>query len=133
MLGGAPTYVLTDNEKTVTAEHVAGSAGAQPADGGVRPALRGHDSHLRAGSTRPPRAASESTVKIAKADLVPKDTNLLPAYASFAELEAACEAFMTRSTPGCTGSPAGFRRRCSPRNGPGCTRCRRSRTRSRSG
>jgi len=34
--------------------------------------------------------ASESTVKLAKADLVPTDANLLPAYASFAELEAAC-------------------------------------------
>jgi len=33
---------------------------------------------------------SESTVKLAKADLVPTDANLLPAYASFAELEAAC-------------------------------------------
>ena len=32
-------------------------------------------------------------MKLAKADLVPKDTNLLEQYASFAELEAACEAF----------------------------------------
>jgi len=32
-------------------------------------------------------------VKLAKADLVPKDTNLLEAYASFAELAAACEVF----------------------------------------
>ena len=32
-------------------------------------------------------------MKVAKADLVPKDTNLLGAYASFADLEAACEAF----------------------------------------
>ena len=36
----------------------------------------------------------ENSVKVAKADIVPKDTNLLPEYASFAELEAACEAFM---------------------------------------
>jgi hypothetical protein len=39
------------------------------------------------------KGGSESTVKLAKADLVPKDTNLLPVYGSFAELEAACEAF----------------------------------------
>jgi hypothetical protein len=39
------------------------------------------------------KGGSESTVKIAKADLVPKDTNLLEQYGSFAELEAACEAF----------------------------------------
>jgi hypothetical protein len=32
-------------------------------------------------------------VKLAKADLVPTDTNLLPAYESFAALEAACEVF----------------------------------------
>jgi transposase len=29
-LGGAPTYVLTDNEKTVTVEHVAGIAVRNP-------------------------------------------------------------------------------------------------------
>ena len=39
------------------------------------------------------KGGSESTVKLAKADLVPADANLLPAYASFAALEAACEAF----------------------------------------
>ena len=39
------------------------------------------------------KGGSESTVKLAKADLVSKDTNLLPAYGSFAELEAACQAF----------------------------------------
>ena len=36
---------------------------------------------------------SEATVKIAKADLVPSQANLLPAYDSFAELEAACAVF----------------------------------------
>ena len=39
------------------------------------------------------KGGSESTVKIAKADLVPTDTNLLAQYGSFAELETACEAF----------------------------------------
>jgi len=29
-IGGAPTYVLTDNEKTVTVEHVAGIAVRNP-------------------------------------------------------------------------------------------------------
>ena len=32
-------------------------------------------------------------MKLAKADLVPTDTNLRPVYDSFAELEAACEGF----------------------------------------
>ena len=39
------------------------------------------------------KGGSESTVKLAKADLVPTDANLLPGYASFAALEAACEVF----------------------------------------
>ena len=93
MLGGAPTYVLTDNEKTVTVSHIAGVPvrnqqtvdfarhygitvlTCQPAD----PATKG---------------GSESSVKVAKADIVPKQTNLRPEYASFAEVEAACDAFM---------------------------------------
>ena len=55
------------------------------------------------------KGGSESSVKVAKADLVPKDTNLLDAYESFADLQDACEAFcaqvnarvhrVTRRTP----------------------------------
>jgi hypothetical protein len=85
--------VLTDNEKAVTVSHVAGvpvrnqhtvdfachygitMLTCQPAD----PAFKGE---------------VESSVKVAKADIVPKDTNLLPEYATFAEVEAACDAFM---------------------------------------
>lgn len=36
----------------------------------------------------------EASVKLAKADLVPKDTNLRDEHATFAKLEAACQAFM---------------------------------------
>ena len=93
ILGGAPTYVLTDNEKTVTVSHIAGVPvrnqqtvdfarhygitvlTCQPAD----PATKG---------------GVESSVKLAKADIVPKDTNLRAEYGSFAELEAVCDAFM---------------------------------------
>ena len=42
------------------------------------------------------KGGSEATVRIAKADLVPTDHNLRPAYADFAELEAECEAFCER-------------------------------------
>ena len=38
----------------------------------------------------------EATVKIAKADLVPTDANLRPAYGSFGELQAACAEFCAR-------------------------------------
>ncbi|GAB90143.1 transposase [Gordonia rhizosphera NBRC 16068] len=93
ILGGAPTYVLTDNEKTVTTGHIAGvpvrnrdavSFGrfygvtvltCEPAD----PATKG---------------GVENAVKLAKADIVPTDTNLLQAYESFADVVAACEQFM---------------------------------------
>ena len=42
------------------------------------------------------KGGSEATVRIARADLVPTDHNLRPAYSDFAELEAECEAFRER-------------------------------------
>src|SRR5579875_1211879 len=42
------------------------------------------------------KGGSEATVRVAKADLVPTDANLLPAYETFAELEEACAATMER-------------------------------------
>lgn len=91
-LGGAPTYVLTDNEKTVTVEHVAGMAVRNPQM--VAFARHYGATVLTCGPADPAsKGGSESTVKVAKADLVPTETNLLQDYASFAELEAACEAF----------------------------------------
>jgi len=91
-LGGGPTYVLTDNEKTVTVEHVAGIPVRNPA----MVAFSRHYGitvHTCEPADPATKGGSESTVKLAKADLVPKDTNLLEAYGSFAELEAACEVF----------------------------------------
>lgn len=91
-LGGAPTYVLTDNEKTVTVEHVAGMAVRNPA---MVAFARHYGVTLHTCVPVDPasKGGSESSVKVAKADLVPKDTNLLAAYESFADLEEACEAF----------------------------------------
>jgi hypothetical protein len=90
--GGVPTYLLTDNEKTVTVEHVAGIAVRNP--GAV---AFGRHYGLTVATCVPydpaSKGGSESTVKIAKADLVPTGANLRPEYASFAELEAACQAF----------------------------------------
>ncbi len=37
----------------------------------------------------------ENAVKLAKADIVPTETNLLPQYGSFADVEAACSQFVT--------------------------------------
>ena len=91
-LGGAPTYVLTDNEKTVTVEHVAGIAVRNP----QMVAFARHYAvtvHTCEPADPATKGGSESTVKLAKADLVPKDTNLLASYSGFAELEAACVTF----------------------------------------
>jgi transposase len=91
-IGGAPTYLLTDNEKTVTTEHVAGIAVRNPQIVAFSRHY-GVTIHTCVPADPASKGGSESSVKIAKADLVPKDTNLLAAYDSFADLEAACEAF----------------------------------------
>ncbi len=91
-LGGVPTYVLTDNEKTVTVEHIAGIPVRNP----QLVAFADHYSvvvHTCVPADPASKGGTESSVKISKADLVPKDTNLRESYASFAELEAACEEF----------------------------------------
>jgi len=91
-IGGAPTYLLTDNEKTVTVEHVAGIAVRNP----QMLAFARHYSltvHTCEPADPASKGGSESTVKLAKADLVPKETNLLGEYGSLAELETACEVF----------------------------------------
>jgi hypothetical protein len=87
-----PAYLLTDNEKTVTVEHVAGIPVRNP--GAVE---LGRHYGLTVATCVPydpaSKGGSESTVKLAKADLVPTEANLLGEYGSFAELEAACAAF----------------------------------------
>jgi hypothetical protein len=91
-LGGAPTYVLTDNEKTVTVEHVAGLPVRNP----QTVAFARHYGlvvHTCEPADPASKGGSENTVKLAKADLVPTAANLREEYSSFAELERACEAF----------------------------------------
>jgi hypothetical protein len=90
--GGVPTYLLTDNEKTVTIEHVAGIAVRNPSA-----VAFGRHYGLTVATCVPydpaSKGGSEATVRVAKADLVPTEANLLPAYRSVAEFETACEAF----------------------------------------
>lgn len=91
--GGAPTYWLTDNERTVTIDHVAGIAVRHP----EIVAVGGHYG-ITVATCVPAdpesKGGSEATVRIAKADLVPTEANLREAYGSWAELVDACEAFM---------------------------------------
>ena len=90
--GGSPTYALTDNERTVTVDRIAGIAVKHPV---LVAAARQYGLQVHACVPADPssKGGSESTVKIAKADLVPTDANLLGAYGAFAELRDACDAF----------------------------------------
>jgi hypothetical protein len=56
-LGGVPTYVLTDNEKTVTVEHIAGIPVRNPAAGRRSPGTTRSPSTPASRPTRRPRAA----------------------------------------------------------------------------
>src|SRR5947209_7413039 len=91
--GGAPTYWLTDNERTVTTDHVAGIAMRNPR-------LVAAASHygVTVATCVPAdpesKGGSEATVRVAKADLVPTDANLLDDYSNWGELVDACDRFM---------------------------------------
>jgi transposase len=91
-LGGAPTYLLTDNERTVTTDRVAGVPVRHPV---VVAAARHYGLEVRTCVVADPesKGGAESTVRLAKADLVPTLANLLEGYTDFGELAAACERF----------------------------------------
>lgn len=91
-IGGVPAYALTDNEKTVTTDHIAGVAVRNPE---IVEVGRHYGMTIRTCIPADPesKGGSEATVRIAKADLVPTNTNLLADYRSFAALEAACRNF----------------------------------------
>src|ERR1700757_2392686 len=94
-LGGVPSYALTDNEKTVTVEHIAGIAVRNAT---IVEVSRHYGLTIATCEPADPQSkgGSEATVKIAKADLVPTDHKLRDEYEDFAELEAACEQFMAQ-------------------------------------
>ena len=91
--GGVPTYWLTDNEKTVTTEHVAGISVRHPlmVDCGNH-----YGTAITTCQPADPqtKGGSEATVRIAKQDLVPTAANLRPQYGSWSELASACELFV---------------------------------------
>ena len=106
LIGGAPTYVLTDNEKTVTDRHIAGIAVRNRTAVDVS---RYYGVTLATCVPADPesKGGSESTVKIAKADLVPTAYNLVEDYRSFAELGEAARAL----ADGLNGRPHAVTRR----------------------
>lgn len=88
-IGGAPTYLLTDNAKTVTVEHVAGIPVRHPQ---MVAAGRHYGCQVHTCVPYDPesKGGAEATVRIAKADLVPTEANLRERYETFAELADAC-------------------------------------------
>ena len=90
--GGVPTYALTDNEKTVTTDIVARVPVRHPE---LVKMGRHYGLSIATCVVADPesKGGSEATVRIAEADLVPTEANLLPAYQSFGQLAGACEAF----------------------------------------
>ena len=70
-LGGAPTYLLSDNERTVTIEHVAGIAVRHPT---MVELGRHYGCKVESCVPYDPetKGGVEATVKVAKRDLVPK-------------------------------------------------------------
>ena len=94
-IGGAPTYLLSDNAKTVTVEHVAGIAVRHPM---IVAAGRHYGCTVASCEPFDPQSKGgvEATVKIAKADLVPTAANLGEDYDTFADLAAACHEWCER-------------------------------------
>jgi hypothetical protein len=94
-VGGAPTYLLTDNARTVTMDHVAGIPVRHPE---IVALGRHYSCKVETCVPFDPESKGgvEATVKIAKADVVPSGANLLADYGRFAELEDACRRFSER-------------------------------------
>jgi hypothetical protein len=94
-VGGAPTYLLTGNARTVTIEHVAGIPVRHP-----EMIALGRHYGCKVETCVPydpeSKGGVEATVKIARAGLVPTDANLRPSYGSSGELQDACAEFCAR-------------------------------------
>lgn len=93
LIGGVTDYVLTDNAKTVTVTHIAGVPVRHPlmVDIGRH---YGTTVHTCVPYDPQSKGGVESSVKLAKADLLPTKTNLRAEYASMDELAEACREFM---------------------------------------
>ncbi|WP_335990044.1 IS21 family transposase [Glycomyces sp. MUSA5-2] len=92
ILGGVPTNVLTDNEKTVTVDHV---ARIPVRNSDIAQIGRHYSTAIRTCVPADPQSkgGAESTVRLAKRDLVPTEVNLRGQYGAFAALQEAAEEF----------------------------------------
>ncbi len=91
-IGGVPTYALTDNERTVTSEHIARIAVRNPE---IAEVARHYGMTIRTCVPADPqtKGGAEACVRIAKRDLVPTEVNLREEYRTFGQLETACRVF----------------------------------------
>jgi transposase len=94
-IGGVPTYLLTDNPRTVTTDRVAGIPVHHP---NLVAAARHYGCVVRTCEPYDPesKGGSEHTVKIAKAEVVPTSANLLDDYPGIVDLADACLEFCDR-------------------------------------
>jgi transposase len=95
LAGGVTSYVLTDNARTVTTGTVAGLPVRHP----LMVELGAHyGTRIWTCVPRDPQSKGgvEASVKLAKADLVPKDTNLRGEHSSMDDLARACAEFMDK-------------------------------------
>lgn len=95
LVGGVTDYVLTDNAKTVTVRHIAGVPVRHPlmVDVGRH---YGTTVHTCVPYDPQSKGGVESSVRVAKDDLLPKKTNLRAEYSSMDELASACQEFMAK-------------------------------------
>jgi hypothetical protein len=93
LIDGVPTYALTDNERTVTVDHVCGIAVRNPR---IVEVSRHYGLTIATCVPADPQSkgGSEAAVRVAKADLVPTDHNLREEYADWQALERACQSLM---------------------------------------
>ena len=96
-VGGALAYLLTDNARTVTVDHVAGIPVRHPE---IVELGRHYGCKVETCVPSGPESKGgvEATAKITKADLVPSGAILLPAYGSFAQLDESCRQFCDRAS-----------------------------------
>ncbi len=93
-IGGIPAYVLTDNAKTAAVNHIAGVAVINSKMVTFASAY-GFSMQTCVVYDPASKGGVEAAVRVAKADLCPRDTNLIESYSCIAELEAACAAYTT--------------------------------------
>ena len=92
VFGGVPSYWLTDNERTICSGRVAGVPIKHPVTADF---ARHYGTSIEVCVPADPESKgfSEAIVRVAKADLLPTGHNLRSEYASWEELELACEEF----------------------------------------